>query len=169
MKFTLLDKIVSCNGKDKITAVKNLSLGEEYLSDHFPGYPVMPGVLMIESMVQTASWLIRILTDFSVSMFVMEEARNVKYGKFVVPGDRLELSIDLKKIDKTHASFKGKGMLNGEVAVSAQFKIHFFNLTELDGNLEYNDKLLLDNARKAFKELGGPKAMECMDSDEGVA
>ena len=168
MKFTLIDKIISCNGKDKISAVKSLSLGEEYLSDHFPGYPVMPGVLMIESMVQTASWLVRILTDFSVSMFVMEEARNVKYGKFVVPGDQLELLVSLKKIDKTHASFKGKGMLNGEVAVSAQFKIHFFNLAELDSSLEYNDKLLLDNARKAFNDLDGPKVMECVDN-QGVA
>ncbi|MCD6459855.1 beta-hydroxyacyl-ACP dehydratase [bacterium] len=160
MKFTLIDKILSCNGKDKITAVKNLSLGEEYLSDHFPGYPVMPGVLMIEAMVQTANWLIRILTDFSVSMFVMEEARNVKYGKFVVPGDRLELSIILKEIDKNYASFKGKGMLNGDVAVSAQFKIHFFNLAEQDIKLAFNDKLLRDNARKIFNELGGAKISE---------
>ena len=157
MKFTLIDKITDCNCKDKINAVKNLSLGEEYLADHFPKYPIMPGVLMIEAMTQAGSWLIRILNDFSCSMIVLAEARNVKYGQFIVPGDQLELEVTLKKIEGNIATFKGKGKVRDQSAVSAQFDLKFFNLADSDKTLAPNDESLISSARQAFADLGGLK------------
>ena len=75
-----------------IRAGKPLSLAEEYLQDHFPAFPVLPGVLMIEAMVQSSAWLVRISEDFRHSMVLLKEARNVSYGSFVSPGDTLEIT-----------------------------------------------------------------------------
>ena len=59
MRFTLIDRIVELEPGARITATKSLTMAEEYLGDHFPNFPVMPGVLMLEAMTQTAAWLIR--------------------------------------------------------------------------------------------------------------
>ncbi len=163
MKFTLIDKITGCDCANKISVVKNLSLGEEYLADHFPKYPVMPGVLMIEAMTQAGSWLVRILKGFSFSMIVLQEARNVKYGQFIVPGDQLVLDVNLKKMEDNIATFKGKGKVGEKTAVSAQFDLRFFNLADKDKTLARNDESLIDNARQAFADLGGLKFL-----DEGM-
>jgi len=157
MKFTLIDKITECNCKDKIKTVKNLSLGEEYLADHFPGYPVMPGVLMIESMVQSASWLLRIRKNFSFSMVVLAEARNVKYGRFIVPGDQLEIDVTFKESGEDYASFKGVGTVGGQVVVTAQFDLKYFNLKSRDISLQANDTALIETAKRNFYDLGGYK------------
>src|SRR5580700_9001342 len=77
MRFTLLDRIIELEPGAKITAVKNLSMAEEYLADHFPGFPVMPGVLMLEAVVEASAWLWRITSDFEHSVIVMREAKNV--------------------------------------------------------------------------------------------
>ena len=57
MRFTLVDRILELQAGQEITAVKNLSLAEEYLADHFPLFPVLPGVLMLEAMTQAGAWL----------------------------------------------------------------------------------------------------------------
>ena len=64
MRFVLIDRIQEIVPGQSLTAVKNLSLAEEYLADHFPGFPVMPGVLMLEAMTQSAAWLVRSTEDF---------------------------------------------------------------------------------------------------------
>ena len=83
MRFILLDNVTEIIPGQKIQAVKALSLAEEYLGDHFPNFPVLPGVLILEAMVQTAAMLVRVTNDFSHSMIVLSEARNVKYRSFV--------------------------------------------------------------------------------------
>lgn len=155
MKFTLIDKITDCNGTDSITAVKNLTLGEEYLADHFPGYPVMPGVLMLEAMTQAATWLIRIRTNFSASMIMLKETRNVKYGRFIVPGEQLTVTLSLMDISDGLARFKGTGTVEGQTAVTARLTLAYFNLADEDPSLADNDRALIETARKAFYDLGG--------------
>ncbi|MCP4249820.1 MAG: beta-hydroxyacyl-ACP dehydratase, partial [bacterium] len=91
MKFILIDRIVELVPGERITAVKALSRAEEYLADHFPRFPVMPGVLMVEAMIQGASWLIRATEDFAHSMLQLAEAKNVTYKSFVSPGQVFEL------------------------------------------------------------------------------
>ena len=86
MRFTLLDRIVEVDPGKSITAVKAVSLSEEYLADHFPRFPVLPGVFMLEAMTQAAAWTIRLGEDFANSIVVLRAARNVKYGDFVEPG-----------------------------------------------------------------------------------
>ena len=86
MKFCLVDRIESIEPGKRIVTIKALSLAEEYLADHFPIFPVMPGVLMVEAMVQSAAWLVRVEQDFSKSLILLSSARNVRYGNFVAPG-----------------------------------------------------------------------------------
>ena len=64
MRFHLVDRVLELEPGERIVAIKNLSLAEEYLADHFPGFPVMPGVLMLEAMTQAAAWLVRASEDF---------------------------------------------------------------------------------------------------------
>ena len=70
MKFYLVDRILELEPPKRIVAVKNLSLAEEYLADHFPAYPVMPGVMMLEAVVQAAAWLVRASTDFEKNLIL---------------------------------------------------------------------------------------------------
>jgi 3-hydroxyacyl-[acyl-carrier-protein] dehydratase len=65
MRFTLLDRITDLEVGKRITASKSLSLAEEYLADHFPSAPVMPGVMMLEALVQASAWLVRVSEDFA--------------------------------------------------------------------------------------------------------
>ncbi|HOF18642.1 MAG TPA: beta-hydroxyacyl-ACP dehydratase, partial [Phycisphaerae bacterium] len=64
MKFHLVDKIESIEPGKRIVTTKALSLAEEYLADHFPAFPVLPGVMMLEALTQSAAWLTRVRQDF---------------------------------------------------------------------------------------------------------
>ena len=86
MRFTLLDRVTAIDPGKSITAIKTLTLSEEYLADHFPRFPVMPGVLMLETMTQASAWMIRLGEDFAHAIVVLRAAKNVKYGDFVEPG-----------------------------------------------------------------------------------
>ncbi|HWB00689.1 MAG TPA: beta-hydroxyacyl-ACP dehydratase, partial [Pirellulales bacterium] len=68
MRFTFVDKVIELQPGSSITTIKTLSLAEEYLADHFPRFPVMPGVLMLESMTHAGAWLVRASDDFAHSM-----------------------------------------------------------------------------------------------------
>src|SRR5258708_10613141 len=93
MRFHLVDRIVEVKPGRSLKAIKNLTLGEEYLADHFPTFPVMPGVLMLQTLVEAGAWLLRLTDDFKHSVIVLREARNVKYGTFMEPGRRLGLAV----------------------------------------------------------------------------
>jgi len=89
MRFNLVDRILEVQPGKSIRVVKNLTLAEEYLADHFPTFPVMPGVLMLQTLVEAGAWLLRITDDFKHSVITLREARNVKYGNFMEPGKSL--------------------------------------------------------------------------------
>ncbi len=158
MKFTLVDRILSIVGS-KIKATRNLSLAEEYLADHFPGNPVMPGVLMLEGMIQTASWLVRVRHNFEHSMVLLKETKNVKYGKFVEPGDTLLIDVVMTDEEDGVAHFRGTGSVDGQIVVRGQFTLSFFNLADQDKSLTYNDEIVREMMKRKFHELCGDRAM----------
>lgn len=90
MKFDLVDKVIE-QSDDRIVAVKTLTKAEEYLQDHFPTYPVMPGVLMLETLVQAARRLVAAKTG--QPRFVLGEVRALRYGSFVRPGEALKVEV----------------------------------------------------------------------------
>ena len=119
MKFNLVDRIEHLSD-ERIVAVKYVSLAEEYLADHFPTFPVLPGVMMLEALTQAAGWLMHHRTGFGCSMAVLKEARNVKYGRFVAPGGALRVEVELTKPTDAGAAFKASGTVDDAQAVQAR-------------------------------------------------
>src|SRR6187431_2113923 len=113
MRFNLLDQITEVQPGKLLRAAKNLTLGEEYLADHFPTFPVMPGVLMLHALVESSAWLLRVSEDFRHSVITLREAKNVKYGNLVEPGKSLVLTVEAAEMDAVNATFKGKGEVDG--------------------------------------------------------
>ncbi|MGL4420252.1 MAG: hydroxymyristoyl-ACP dehydratase, partial [Gemmataceae bacterium] len=131
MRFTLIDRISAWESGKSLAAVKFLALGEEYLADHFPRFPVMPGVLMLECLVEAAAWLWRSTDPTPFPVIVLREVRNVKYGTFMQPGRRMDIKVDLVKIEGDRATFRGKGTNDaGEATVAAQFVLTGYRLAD---------------------------------------
>jgi 3-hydroxyacyl-[acyl-carrier-protein] dehydratase len=132
MRFWLLDRIVSYEPDAQLTAVKNVSLSEEYLADHFPEFPVLPGVFMLEAATQAGAWLIRLSENYAHSIVVLQEARAVKYADFVAPGHTLTIRVEQTKKDQRHTFFRFEGTVDGKVSVSGRLVLERFNLAETD-------------------------------------
>ena len=147
MKFVLIDKIVSLEEAKRLTAVKSVSLAEEYLADHFPTFPVLPGVLLLEGMVESAGWLVRRTEAFAHSMVVLEEARNVKYKSFVAPGSRIEYTVEAKAIEEKTSSFVGYGTSDGRRILEGRLKLRHFNLAERDPALASVDAEIIERMK----------------------
>ncbi len=161
MKFYLIDRIEKINPGKEIVARKTLSLAEEYLADHFPIFPVMPGVLMLESLVQAAAWLVRIEQNFTKSMVVLTEARNIRYGNFVTPGRTLQVRAQLVGLDGDTASFKGVGLVDGnQQAVQGRFILRSFNVADIAPAAGAADERIIAQLKERFKIIGGPEALE---------
>ena len=161
MKFNLIDKIESLSD-EKIVAVKHVSLAEEYLADHFPTFPVLPGVMMLEALTQAAGWLLHRRRDFACSMAVLKEARNVKYGTFVAPGNFLRVEVELGKLTDAGATFKAAGFVGAAQAVSARLELAYFNLGAQRPELADTDRKLIEHARSRWNLLcvnSGPFAL----------
>jgi 3-hydroxyacyl-[acyl-carrier-protein] dehydratase len=155
MRFHLIDRILDVEAGKKIRIVKNLTLAEEYLADHFPSFPVMPGVLMLETLVEAGAWLLRISDDFRHSVIAMRDARNVKYGSFMEPGKSLVVTVDLEKIAEGggEVSFRGKGECEGQATVSAKFTVARYNLADRDPALKVVDDRLVDHWRTVYSSI----------------
>ncbi len=153
MKFILIDRITELVPGERISAVKAVSLAEEYLADHFPRFPVMPGVLLVEAMVQAAAWLVRVTEDFAHSMLQLAEAKNVTYKSFVPPGRVFELAVEAKGIHADSSRFVGVGRCGETEVVKAHLSLRHFNLAEKDPTLEAVDQRLIASARQQMKLL----------------
>lgn len=152
MKFNLIDRIESLSDQ-RIVAVKYVSLAEEYLADHFPTFPVLPGVMMLEAITQAAGWLLHHRTKFARSMSVLKEARNVKYGAFVAPGNFLKLDVEFAKETDHGASFKAAGTVNDKQALQARLELAYFDLGQKQPALAGLDERIGEHNRRRWSVL----------------
>ena len=123
VRFDLIDRVLE-QTDDRLTAVKNVTAAEEYLGDHFPGFPVLPGVMMLETLVQAARKLVE--ADAAASdrtPLVVADVRNVKYGNMVRPGQSLQVEVTLRGRDDTGYDFQGVGRVDDQVAVQGRFRL----------------------------------------------
>jgi len=155
VRFNLVDRIVTWESGKSIRAIKHLTLAEEYLADHFPRFPVMPGVLQLQALVEAGAWLMRLSDDFKQSIWVLREAKNVKYGTLVAPGQRMEMSIELSKREGDLATLKGRAEVNGSQAVSAQFALFGYNLRDRHASGAQRDERLREVFRSRASLLLG--------------
>ena len=156
MRFLLIDRITELVPHQSVSAFKNLSLSEEYLADHFPGFPVMPGVLMLEALVQAGGWLIRHSEDFAQSTILLKEVRAVRYNSFVAPGNTLQVQMTVRKREGAVWDFNGSGTVNGNSAVSARLTLEAFNLSDQNPKLEGSDAHQRTVYRGLFKQIWTP-------------
>jgi 3-hydroxyacyl-[acyl-carrier-protein] dehydratase len=152
VKFNLIDKIESIS-PDRCVAVKHVSLAEEYLADHFPTFPVLPGVMMLEAATQASTWVLHRRHDFAKSIAVLKEAKNVKYGNFVAPGNALRVEVELHKETDRGAAFKVSGTVNGQSALAARIEMAYFNLSDTQPELAEIDRRLQAHNRQRWDLL----------------
>src|SRR5689334_4931854 len=158
MRFCLLDRILELEPGVRVTAVKRLRADEDYLKDHFPRFPVMPGVLMLEAMYQAAAWLVRQSDGFAYSMVVLKEACNIKYADFVTPGKELVVTADILKQEGSLTTLKAQGTIDGNVAVNGRLVLDCFNLAERHPSRRNTDPYLRTEMRKVLGKLLAPQA-----------
>ncbi|MDC0295374.1 beta-hydroxyacyl-ACP dehydratase [bacterium] len=120
MKYCQLDRITSIDPGRQLTAERTLRAEESYLKDHFPLFPVMPGVMMLEALQQAAAWLVQVGDGFQYPIVLLCEARGVKFGDFLSPGETLEISAKMVKDDGDRATVKATASKQGRVTVSAR-------------------------------------------------
>ncbi len=120
MKYCQLDRITSLQPGVRLTALRTLRADEEYLKDHFPRFPVMPGVMMLEALHQAAVWLIRTGDEFQSPVVLLREVRGVKFGDFLSPGETLEIVAETLKTDGNQTTVKGTATKQGRTTVSAR-------------------------------------------------
>jgi 3-hydroxyacyl-[acyl-carrier-protein] dehydratase len=158
MRFALIDRVVDLEPGVRISATKSLTMAEEYLADHFPLFPVMPGVLMLQAMTDASSWLIRATDDFAQSMIVLREAANVKYAQFLEPGQTLMVSAEIQKREPGETKLRAKGVVEGRTIVSCRLVLAHYNLADRDPHYAATDRSLRRHFRDHFLQLHKPAA-----------
>ncbi|MGL6196286.1 MAG: 3-hydroxyacyl-ACP dehydratase FabZ family protein [Thermoguttaceae bacterium] len=148
MQFSLIDRIESLEPGQSVVATKSLSMAEEYLRDHFPNFPVMPGVLMLEALTQASAWLIRVSEDFANSMVLLKEAKNVKYGKFVQPGQTIRIVSTItnqfvSEQGEKLTVLKAEGTMDGQTNLRAHLTLCRYNLADRDPSKLNVDKKVI--------------------------
>ena len=121
--FLLVDRVLELETGKRIRALKNVTINEPFFTGHFPGHPVMPGVLVIEALAQAGGLLTQLSRDpaeIGKDTFYLVKVDNARFSRMVVPGDRLELEVELKRRIRNMAQYVGIARVDGEQAACAE-------------------------------------------------
>ncbi|MCO8123718.1 beta-hydroxyacyl-ACP dehydratase [Stieleria sp. TO1_6] len=153
MKYRQLDRIVTLEPGKRLVAERTLRADEEHLKDHFPRFPVMPGVMMLEALHQASIWMVRTGDDFASPLVLLREVRNVKFGDFLSPGQTLQVTAEVIKEQDGLITVKAIAEKEGRVTVSARLILERSGSNEPAGT--GIDEDVKERARKQFNELFG--------------
>ena len=156
MRFSQIDRILDLVPGKSLTAVKRLTGNEDYLRDHFPKLPIMPGVLMVEALFQSAAWLVRKTDDFACTLVTLKEANNIKFAGFVQPGQEMVITVELIKRDGAEAKFKAQGAIDGENTVSGRLVLNCESIGERHPAKAAIDPYTRRRLREQFEALKRP-------------
>ena len=121
--FLLVDRVVEFEKDKRVLAYKNVSCNEPFFTGHFPGHPVMPGVLVVEALAQAGGLLTQLSRDPGAGdgqTFYLVKVDNAKFSRMVVPGDKLELEVELKRRIRNMAQYVGIARVDGEQVACAE-------------------------------------------------
>lgn len=127
--FLMIDVIAACDDKETIVAIKNVTCNEPFFQGHFPGKPVMPGVLQVEAMAQAGGVLLSRVAEYAGQIPYFTGIGKVKFRRVVRPGDCLRLEVKLLKLRSRLAFFSGVATVGDERASEAEFSCMISNET----------------------------------------
>jgi len=121
--FLLIDRVIDVKHNESCVGVKNVTGDEDFFRGHFPGHPIMPGVLIVEAMAQTAGVLVvaSLGAEAEGKLVYFMTVDNARFRKPVFPGDNLELHVELLRSKRNVYKFDGKAMVDGKVVSQATF------------------------------------------------
>jgi UDP-3-O-[3-hydroxymyristoyl] N-acetylglucosamine deacetylase / 3-hydroxyacyl-[acyl-carrier-protein] dehydratase len=126
--FLLVDKIIKIEGSKRAVGIKNMTINEQLFSGHFPGYPVMPAVLQLEAMAQTAGVLVLRMEENRRKMPYFMTIDNAKFRKPVIPGDTLYIEVEFVKIKTRTAKVMAKCLVDGQIVSEAELTFAVVNV-----------------------------------------
>lgn len=153
MKYSQLDRIVTLEPGKLLVAERTLRADEEHLKDHFPKFPVMPGVMMLEALVQASIWLIRAGDQFQSPLVLLREVRGVKFGDFLAPDETLTITAEVTKEDGPITKIKAIAKKGDRTTVSARLILE--RCGSNDPERIGTDDDVRRRAKKQFRELFG--------------
>jgi 3-hydroxyacyl-[acyl-carrier-protein] dehydratase len=118
--FLLIDRIIEIERTKRVVAIKNVTINEPFFAGHFPGYPIMPGVLMVESIAQAGgALLLTEIPDRDTKLMVFTGIERAKFRRPVVPGDQLRIEIDVLNWKPRAVRMQGRCTVEGKLACEA--------------------------------------------------
>ncbi len=122
--FLLVDRVIEIVPNVSVVAIKNATINEPFFQGHFPGHPVMPGVLIVEAMAQTAGLLTQISRrlngDMGSPLFYLVKIDNARFSAPVVPGDQLRLEVTQKRLVRGMGLFVARTLVDGKEVASCE-------------------------------------------------
>lgn len=147
MRYLLVDRIVEVKAGEKIRGIKNIAMSEDFLEYHFPRNPVMPGMLLLEALVQLTGWLEVASSDFK-NWFLLSKVRSSRFYGFSLPGDQVELAVEVSpQSGPEKRIYTGIAMVDGKKKASADFEgeiIPFEEIEDIDSQRRFFSLLTRD-------------------------
>jgi len=148
MRFLLIDRILDYQRGRFAIGSKDITMSEDFLADHFPRFPVMPGVLQLEAISQLASWLVFVSKDFKVKG-TLAGLGNIKFKDFVKPGDQLIIEVTFESMDSEGVAFRAHAKVMDKVKTTVSSgRLRYIDVEQLED---------LEDAKEYFYYLTGEK------------
>lgn len=121
--FLLVDRVIELETGKRIVALKNVTTNEPFFQGHFPGHPVMPGVLIVEALAQASGLLIGLSGESREgrdALFYLAKVDNARFSRPVLPGDQLRLEVELKRLIRSMGIFNARAVVDGKEVASCE-------------------------------------------------
>ena len=121
--FLLVDRVIEIEPGKSITAIKNVTINEPFFQGHFPGHPVMPGVLIIEALAQASGLLVQLSTEVDPNqhpLFYLVKVDKARFSRIVGPGDQLVLNVEQKRMIRRMGQFWCQATVDGQPVAEAE-------------------------------------------------